>query len=123
MSSENGTVAEICAEMRRMPQDWIVDANANFVFVRYADRIEAAHKREVEHRALIAGVSLADAVDEEHKREVAELQRRLKVAEDALESAWMYASKLPHQWPLPERVRAKMKNALAEASGESEVKE
>ena len=42
-----------------------------------------------------------------------ELQRRLKVAEDALDFAWMYADKLPHQWPLPERVRTKMKNALA----------
>lgn len=49
---------------------------------------------------------------------IAELRRRLKVAEDALDSAWMYADKLPHQWPLPERVRTKMKNALAAIRGE-----
>ena len=47
MESENETVAEIIGEMREMPKDWIVDANANFVFVKYADRIEAAHRREV----------------------------------------------------------------------------
>lgn len=41
------------------------------------------------------------------------MRAKLKVAEDALDSAWMYADKLPHQWPLPERVRTKMKNALA----------
>lgn len=66
-----------------------------------------------------------------------ELQRRLKVAEDALDSAWMYADKLPHQWPLPKMVRDRMKNALAairngkvekaraaleKAAGESEAK-
>lgn len=44
------------------------------------DRIEAAHRRYIEHRAIIAGVSLADAVDEEHKREVAELRECLKEA-------------------------------------------
>ena len=45
--------------------------------------------------------------------DIDKLTAKLKVAEDALELAWMYASKLPHQWPLPERVRAKMRNALA----------
>lgn len=54
--------------------------------------------------------------------EVADLRRRLKVAADALESAWMYASKLPHQWPLPERVSAKMKNALASIREEGGAK-
>ena len=48
MSTDNETVAEIVREMYAMPQDWIVDANANFVFTRYADRIEAAHKRDRE---------------------------------------------------------------------------
>lgn len=53
---------------------------------------------------------------------IAELQRRLKVAEDALDSAWMYADKLPNQWPLPERVRTKMKNALAAIREKGDVK-
>lgn len=53
---------------------------------------------------------------------IAELQRRLKVAEDALAFAWMYADKLPHQWPLPERVRTKMKNALAAIRGKGGAK-
>lgn len=50
----------------------------------------------------------------------ARLRAKLKVAEDALESAWMYADKLPHQWPLPERVRTKMRNALAAIREEGE---
>lgn len=51
-------------------------------------------------------------------RDIDKLRRRLKAAEDALDSAWMYADKLPHQWPLPERVRTKMKNAIAAIRGE-----
>ena len=47
VADKNETVAEILREMREMPKDWIVDANANFVFVKYADRFEAAHRREV----------------------------------------------------------------------------
>ncbi len=43
---------------------------------------------------------------------VDDLRHDLAVAEDALNMAWMYASKLPHQWPLPNRVKSKMKRAL-----------
>ena len=50
MADKNETVAEILREMREMTKDWIVDANANFVFVQYADRIEEAHRREVEEK-------------------------------------------------------------------------
>lgn len=47
MAENNETVADIVKEMREMPNDLIVDANANFVFAKYANRIEAAHRREV----------------------------------------------------------------------------
>ena len=52
-------------------------------------------------------------INKELVDENAALLAKLKVAEDALDSAWMYADKLPHQWPLPERVRTKMKDALS----------
>ena len=53
MASESGqekreTLADIVAEFRAMPSDIIIDAKADFVFSRYADRIEAALKRERE---------------------------------------------------------------------------
>ena len=48
MSEKQERLADELAEMRKMPQDIIVDAKANFVFQRYADRIEAAWKRERE---------------------------------------------------------------------------
>lgn len=46
--------------------------------------------------------------------DIDKLRAKLEVAKDALDTAWMYADKLPHQWPLPERVRTKMRDALAE---------
>lgn len=48
MGEKHECFSEVVDEMRKMPNDLIVDANANFVFVRYADRLEDAHRREVE---------------------------------------------------------------------------
>ena len=45
------SVDDILREMRRMPIDIIVDANANFVFRRYADRIETALRNEKDETA------------------------------------------------------------------------
>lgn len=44
--------------------------------------------------------------------EAVKLRRLVGVAKDALNRAWMYSDKLPHQWPLPVRVKAKMRAAL-----------
>lgn len=41
------TIADIVAEMRAMPEYIIMDANAKFVFAKYADRIEEAAKHEL----------------------------------------------------------------------------
>lgn len=47
-ASENETVEAVLADFRKMPMDVIVDANANFVFNRFADRFESAWRREKE---------------------------------------------------------------------------
>lgn len=48
MGEKHESFSEVVDEMRKMPNYLIVDANSNFVFVRYADRLEDAHRREVE---------------------------------------------------------------------------
>ncbi len=66
MSNESSE--EIIAEMRKMPLDVFIDANANPVFKSYANRLEAAKRRE----------------DEKHSEEVQSLQRTIKKLSDAL---------------------------------------
>ena len=101
MANGNETVAEIVSEMRKITfgEECCPECGTDFQrsnsWTKFADRIEAAHRREIDHRALIAGVSLADAVDAEHKREIAAkdaeiagLSANLKVAEDALENIY-----------------------------------
>lgn len=44
------TIEDIVAEMRAMPECIIMDASAKFVLSKYADRIEAAWKRERKER-------------------------------------------------------------------------
>lgn len=87
MASDRETVAEVLAEFGRhielMRKCKCVGVSL-WNCLKFKLRIEVAYRREMDARALIAGVSLADAVDDEHRREVAALRRRLKVAEDAL---------------------------------------
>lgn len=68
MASEKETVADIVNEMRDVV--YPVSRCPDLAMRGYADRIEAAHKRECES----------------FQCEVADLRRRLKVAEDALET-------------------------------------
>ena len=90
-ASENETVADIVKRVRRDCSAYPLPTAAAEM-LKLVREVEAAHRREMDTRAIMAGVSLADAVDEAHKREVeelrgevAEFERRLKVAEDALE--------------------------------------
>lgn len=72
--ASNETVAEI---KYRIYSHWRGCENCSLEemngadLIAIADQFEAAHNREMNHRAIIAGVSLADAVDDEHKRELA----------------------------------------------------
>lgn len=76
-------------------------------------------------KAAVAGVDYhmedAERAEDPKRLEADKLRRLLEVAKDALNRAWMYAEKLPHQWPLPVRVRAKMKAALDQIEKEENV--
>ena len=70
--ASNETVASVADCIRHLADNMPIAAILNIAQCNFtADRIIVAHKREMEHRALIAGVTLADAVDEAHERELA----------------------------------------------------
>ena len=79
MASENETVAEIVTELRSECADDEIDvAYTQPELMARLDRIEAAYKRELDCRAIIAGASLADSVEEKYKREIAELKKEMR---------------------------------------------
>ena len=84
MATDNETVTEAIAAVRKMIHDCpaIKGGIGEFRYQLKAngaiDRIVAAHKREMDHRALIAGVYLAEAEDDAHKRELAAKDREIK---------------------------------------------
>ena len=90
MSNKQETIVDIVAEMRLGVKDWKGERLG--VFDCYADRIEAAHQREVaelrgeRNGILNANASLADDNDR-LRREVAELERKVSELRECLKEA------------------------------------
>lgn len=80
MASDKETLADIVETLRRFATKEEIQAYEIPSFTQLANRIEAAHLREV-----AAGNAYAYMIRTDNSAVVAELQRRLKVAEDALE--------------------------------------
>lgn len=55
--------------------------------LRFKLNLEAAHKREMEHRAIIAGVSLADAFESNLRKEIATLKHDIAKLRETLRQA------------------------------------
>ena len=75
MASDNKTVADITEVMRGMK--YPISRSPDLRMIAYADRIDAANKRELDRCAIIAGASLADSVEEKYKREIEALREAL----------------------------------------------
>ena len=92
MASENETVEEIVCELRDWNKHSFLDDYDHEWCILIADRIEAAHQREVgelcgeRNGILNANASLADDNDR-LRREVAELERKVSELRECLKEA------------------------------------
>ena len=137
MSAENETHAAVVAEMRKSENEatcpWWADgggcdhcpmggAGKNCPFDKFADRAEAAHKREIEklNSVIQATVSRSDAEIERLRREVAELRKQIGNAAKLREAVVLALSLLDLKEGVPYKTVSQkdidfMKAALAKS--------
>ena len=123
MSEKQETVADIVAEMRGPVKPGETLNNTYELLNGFADRYDAAHKREVESVAArccslgrLAGYGASEIKHQRESGNRAKMREALESVDDAFSSGSLYAPgdcPTPHDVSVFEDVRDKVKTALA----------